>query len=187
MKQAKSAFQIVGGMIQYTNAKFADEVIQIKNDCEGSWGEAIYQIVDSVKYFQHKYLHGYLLPDICFTMGETDSDYVKQFVLKTKFLYRDIPDGDIKKIPNKHLKNCRIVTRLEDEKEVVKGYIPSTTVLTFDEMNQFLKDCENLLIFDLNSNVGRAGDNQTEALQARGMANLKDMVGSRQEDLFNDK
>jgi hypothetical protein len=182
IKHAKSSFQVVGGKISFTVDDFMRKLGEFALDFEGQWGEAYFEIIDSVQHFQHRYLYGYLLPDIAFALGETDIEYVKQFVLKPKFLFRELPDGDWKKIPSKYASKCRVII---DGKKV-RGYIPSTSTLKFEEMDKFLKDCENFLTLDLNGCVGMAKENQTEAMQARGMANLKDMVGTRQESLFSE-
>jgi hypothetical protein len=162
-KQAKSSFQIVAGKINFTVDDFMKKLGEFALNFEGQRGEVNFEIVDSVQHFQHKYLYGFLLPDVAFALGETDIEYVKQFILKPKFLFRALPDGDWKQIPAKYASKCRIIV----DGEKVRGYIPSTSALKFDEMDKFLKDCENFLTLELNGCVGMAKENQVEALECR--------------------
>ena len=178
IKKAISEFRIIGGRVVYSNDEFEHDFKTMKDDNEGEYGEAHYEIINSVQHFQHKYLYGYLLPDITHAMGETDSEYVKQFILKPKFLLWQIPDGDFRKIPSKHMSGCRICTNINpDGEEVVIGYIPSTSKLNFDEMAKFIQDCENFLLLDCNGSVGMSAGSkqdsvQVEALRARELAKI---------------
>jgi hypothetical protein len=190
IKQAKSSFQIIAGKIVFTVDDFMKKLGEFALNFEGQWGEAYFEIVDSVQYFQHKYYRGYLLPEVAYLYSETE-DYTHNWILKPEFLFFSLPDGDVKKIPNKHLKNCRIITRMEKENhgpdakeiEVVKGYIPSTAVLTFDEMKDYIIKVENRLISDQQGRLG-AVKNEKEANHYRGLANMTEIIGARQESLF---
>ena len=180
MKLVKSEFKIVAGRLLYTNNDFEKQIVAMKDKHEGEFGEVIFEIVDKVQHFQHRYYRGYLLPDVTFALGEIDQSYVHEFILKPKFLARKIEDHDWHNIPNKHRSNCRIITRIitnqgGEKEEVPDEYCPSTGVLTYDEMAQYIKDVENFLTLELNGCVGMsAGQDfekqQAEALDAREMA-----------------
>lgn len=164
MKKVKSVFKIQDDKIIYMSKTFNDDIVALKKNAD-AWGEVTFEIIDKVAYFQHKYLHGYLLKDIAFALGETNTEYVKQFILKPKFLFRKV--NDWKEIPSKYANKCRII--VEDNQ--VTGYIPSTTSLTFDEMKAFLIECENFLIFGLNGCVGMDCD-EKNAMAYRDFANM---------------
>ena len=180
MKKVKSAFQIRNNKIIYISKTFEEDIQKLKKH-DDAWGEVVFEIVDKVAYFQHKFLHGYLLPDITFALGEKDLEYVKQFILKPKFLFRPVKDWI--DIPTKYANKCRVI--IEDD--VVTGYVPSTTALTYDEMKAFLEECENFLTYGLNGCIGMHDTSpnnkrtQEEAMQTRELAGMYD---EKQGDLF---
>ena len=99
-----------------------------------------YEAIDSVRHYQHKYFHGYLLPDLTDAMG----DYDARNVLKEMFLKTSITS--FKDIPQRHGKNCVIMV---NDKGEPLHYTPSMSVLSLKEMDIFIKRCENFLIHDL--------------------------------------
>jgi hypothetical protein len=175
-KKVKSAFQIRDNTITYASKTFESDIMELKKN-NNSWGEVVFEVVDKVAYFQHKYLHGFLLPDIMDALGETDPEYVKQFILKPKFLFRPVTDW--KEIPNKYANKCRII--IEDNK--VTGYVPSTTTLKYDEMKAFLVECENFLFYGLNGSIGV--EKQEDAKLCREMAEMPEII--YQQELFEEE
>jgi len=99
-----------------------------------------YEAIDSVRYYQHKYFHGYLLPDLIDAMG----DYNARKLLKEMFLKTSIISFD--EIPQRHGKNCVIVVNEEGNP---LHYTPSMSVLSLKEMDVFIKRCELFLVDDL--------------------------------------
>lgn len=144
-----STFQIIGARFNYLNNDFEKEIHELKDKHEGAWGECTYEIIDKVKYFQHKYYRGFLLPDITFAMGEVDQEQV-HIELKKDFLFKKIDSGDYNDIPKKHRSRSIIVVQVVDLADVVVGYIPSTANLTYKKMKEFIEKCEHRLFVDLN-------------------------------------
>jgi hypothetical protein len=138
--KVKSTFQIIGGRIAYSNKDFEKEFAQMKENHEGEHGEVIFEIIDQVRYFQHKYYRGFLLPDVAFFFCE-DEYYVHEVELKQRFLFREVMNNDWENIPSKYRGKCRIV--MQDD--IVIGYIPSTGALTYQEMKDYILQVENLL------------------------------------------
>lgn len=129
------------GVMQFSNtalkrlAKFRNANI-LKN------GEVTLEIADRPEYYQHKYYRGWVLPFIAESQCEQDLTYLHEFVLKREFLYFEI--NDLKDIPEKHRRRCRVVTKEIEGKEKVVAYIPSTAILTFEEMKKFIEQTETL-------------------------------------------
>ena len=69
------------------------------------------------------------------------------------------------------------------EGDKVIGYVPSTTVLKYEEMKTFLVQCENFLFYDLNGSIGI--EKQEEAKHYRELAEMPDII--YQQELFDDK
>jgi len=103
-----------------------------------------YEVIDRALYYQHKYYRGFLLLDVSEACGERDLEYVHEKILKRQFLYFDI--YDISQIPKYHRKDVQIYLSSDN---VVVGYVPSTGVLTFEEMKTYILKVENFLFMDL--------------------------------------
>jgi hypothetical protein len=140
--------QIRDKRIIYLDPKANERFQEFKSLNDGSWITVVYESHNAVAYFQHKYFHGYVLPQICEAMGEKDQAYVKEFVLKEQYLYS--PVSSYSEIPPRHRKRLRVITeRIVDSEtgEVsskIVGYIPSTSVIDFKTMRDFILWCENL-------------------------------------------
>lgn len=111
-----------------------------------------YELHSGVKYWQHEYFHGYVLPDIARGQGETNLGNLKEFVLKEEYLKFKV--SDLRDIPKRHLKKCRILQR---EVESLDGtiytqyeYVPSLSVISEKEYRQFIKTCEEVRDYLIN-------------------------------------
>jgi len=135
------------GVMQFSNTalkrldKFRNANI-LKN------GEVTLEIVDRPEYYQHKFYRKWILEPIAEAQGEKDLGYLHEFIIKKEFLYFEI--NDLRDIPEKHRRRCRVLTKEVDgenegEKvEKVVAYIPSTAILTFEEMKKFIEQTEAL-------------------------------------------
>lgn len=138
--------QILNGETVYFDPKFKEKTREFKQLHEGGFVNIVIEAHSAVAYFQHKYFHGFVLPQICEAMGEKDESYVKEFVLKQEMLFRAVES--VKEIPVRHRRKCRTVSveYKEPESDKIKnkiiGYVPSTTTLDFKEMRDFIKWCE---------------------------------------------
>jgi hypothetical protein len=146
--QLKLLFDIIGKQIVYHDKNYKDKIEEYKNQFDGKSGELTFVISDGPEYWQHKYLHGYLLPSIAEAQGEVDLVYLKEYVLKQEFLFFTV--NELKEIPSRHIKRARIIERQMVDaggeiKTKVVGYIPSTTTLKFDEMKEFILKCEQVM------------------------------------------
>ena len=129
---------------------------------------------DDPLYHQHKFYRGTLLPDIADAMGEKDLQYVHIFVLKKEFLYIDV--DNFNGIPAKYRSKAFVFYReienfnnVSDKRVEVVGFVPSTSDLTKEEFDEFIKKCENRLFVDLDGHIGQ-GDtikNQQEHIDLR--------------------
>lgn len=95
-------------------------------------------VPDGVRYWQHKYYRGFVLPDIALGMGENDIEYLHEFVLKQQFLFFTVKD--YKDIPARHHKGIRIIM---DNDQVI-GYVPSMSAINYDEGKAFILKCEEV-------------------------------------------
>lgn len=140
----------------YYNPEFHKIFSDFKLCKEDKEFELIISIVDTPKYFQHKYYRGKLLPAITKHSGEYDN-YKQHILLKSEFLYEEI--DDIKDIPTNQKESgifiiqksdlnserlakypCSLIKGIilvMDENKLV-GYIKSTSKLTYDEMKKYI-------------------------------------------------
>ena len=121
------------------------ELKEFKKINHGKQVDVTIEIADTVQYYQHKYYRGYVLDAIAKAQGELDLDYLHEFVLKDQFLFFEV--NDIKEIPKRHYKRCRITYRevIQPDGEIITkitGYVPSTSVLNFEEMLEYILKCE---------------------------------------------
>lgn len=129
--------------------------IEIKN------GKCINYTLDNISYAQHRLYRGILLPAITEAMGESNNQYVHDFILKPEWIYRSsgkyyILVNYYSEIPEKHQGTARIIerTNFENNKLNVKiiGYIPSMAKFTRAETKDYLKFCECILD-EINGNI----------------------------------
>lgn len=145
--ELKIVFDIYNGVWMYKDRKAREKIAEFKKTHEGKSGEITFKINEGVEYWQHKYFHGFILPVIAEGQGEKDLGYLKEYVLKQEFLFS--PVSNLKEIPSRHRQTCRII-----ECEVIKpggeiavelkGYVPSTTTLSFEEFKDFILKCEHI-------------------------------------------
>jgi hypothetical protein len=138
---------IENGKIKYKSDKATDKLNKFKDENNLKDVDVSFEIIDHPQYWQHKYFHGFVLPQICMGMGESNLDYVCEFVLKEQLLFVSIESE--RDIPSKHSSRCRIISeRHIDSNGEVKtkllGYIPSRSVLTFKEYKDFIIKCEEI-------------------------------------------
>lgn len=128
-----------------------------------------YEIVDTVKNHQWKYIYGNklvkggfgLYHSICQAMGEADIDYV-DWICKRRFLFESV--NDFKEIPKKYVSNCQMI--IEGDK--IKGYVKAKRDLTQKEIRNYIQQCEQLLFVDLNGRI--EGENIKDVHELRALA-----------------
>ena len=144
--KVKSSFQIIDQKIIYMNKNFMAEIETLKAN-DGQYGECVFEIIDRVQHFQHKYYRGPLIDEICGKVGERDTEYI-HFEMKKKFLYREVESA--KDIKSRYRGRC--IVFMNDNAEV-KAYIPSTGDLTFEEMRDYILKVEEFLIHEINGSM----------------------------------
>jgi len=163
-KELKLNCRIQDGKIEYYDFDFRKKIDDFKAGKDGKNINIIFQPADSVEYYQMKFYRGYLLPDVAHFMGEKDSNYVHNFVLKKDFLLVKIDLNDVKSIPARYRARCILLCEQRDIgdgelKDVIWAYIPSTADLTYDEMKVFIEKVEHRLFADLNGRLGEVDEN----------------------------
>lgn len=126
--------------------------IDIKN------GKCINYITDNISHAQHRLYRGLLLPALTEALGESNNQYVHDFILKPEFIYRQTGKyyyevTCYEDIPLKH----RSTARINSERVTIDkfgepcteiqfyGYIPSMANYTKAETKSYLRFCEILL------------------------------------------
>ena len=110
-----------------------------------------FEIADGVQYFQHKYYRSCVLPALADCYGESNKQYLHDYVVKPEYFYQKtgeyfIPVEGYDAIPKKHQARSRkIEIYTPEEKIAIIGYIPSTSNMTQKEMRSYILWCENLL------------------------------------------
>lgn len=128
---------IQGGQISY-NKDSLKNLKDFLQDHDSNDVDISLIIPDGVRYWQHKYYRGYVLPFIAEGQGEKDLEYLHEFILKQQFLF--FPVTDFREIPGRHAKGVRIIMQGND----VIGYVPSMAVLNFFEGKEFILKCEEI-------------------------------------------
>lgn len=126
--------------------------------------------IDNIKYYQHRYYRGCLLPSITEAMGEISNQYVHDFKLKPYWLFETIGSAyyeyaDYSEIPQKFQESAKI-WQLDNSHYAV---IPSMSRFTIKEGKSFIQFCEKLLFVELNSHIKT--DVQDEAKYLKGKLN----------------
>ena len=172
MKVFKLNGKIENSKIEYYENNMASYK-KFKADNEGKHVDIIIEIMEKPEYFQHKYYRGGLLPAIAEASGEHNI-FLSHVLLKFEYLYNEI--GSIDEIPKKYMSSgIFFINEMDIESaenmvnipcqyiqgviiihgskgaisRIIKGYIPSTADLTYEEMKQYIKSCENRLFIDL--------------------------------------
>ena len=82
--------------------------INIKN------GKCIQFVTDNIKSSQHRFYRRLMLPAITEALGESNNQYVHDFILKPEWIYRQTGKYHIEidgysEIPDKHKSSARII------------------------------------------------------------------------------
>lgn len=152
MKKIIIPFEIDQNAAFVLSEKNRDKIKNFKKKNSLTSGEMTLEIAEGPEYWQHKhYRSKWLLGAITEAMGYVDEfgnmkdDFVHEFIIKPKFCF--CPISDVSEIPERHWKQkkkCRIVVKEIYGVEKVVGYIPSCANFTYDEMKNFILECEAL-------------------------------------------
>ena len=135
----------------------------LAKDCKNiniSNGRCLNYITDNISSASHRFYRGLLLPALTEAMGETNNQYVHEFILKPEWIYRQVGDyyypvTDFDDIPIKHQSSARFITRNEkilDRNNQTStiltfvGYIPSMASFTKAETKDYFLFCETMLM-----------------------------------------
>ena len=110
---------------------------------------------DNIRLAHHRLYRGFILPSITEAMGETNSNYVHEFILKPEFIFRQTGKyyyefKTFNDIPAK----WQDYGRIEDHSIV--GYwtaVPSMKTFTIKETMDYLRFCENLLYVEIGGSM----------------------------------
>ena len=110
---------------------------------------------DNIRLAQHRLYRGFILPSITEAMGETNNNYVHEFILKPEWInrkegryyYQYLKFNDI---PEKWQTSARIFI---DEDNIAWCVVPSMKTFTIKETMDYLKFCENLLYVEIGGNM----------------------------------
>jgi len=119
-------------------------------------GKCIDIVTNDISYSQHRLFRGLILPALAEAMGETNNQYVHDFILKPEWIYRQtgkyfIPVNNYNEIPDKHKGKCREIIEYSEGHEgepkcsLIIGYIPSMSQFTKADTKSFFLFCETLL------------------------------------------
>jgi len=137
---------IENGKIKYKSDKSENKLSKFKDDNNFKDVDISFEIIDRPQYWQHKYFHGFVLPQIAMGMGESNLDYLCEMVLKQQLLF--VPIESERDIPKRHIGKCRTVSKVQylDGEEIIItiGYVPSRSTLTFKEYKEFILKCEEI-------------------------------------------
>jgi hypothetical protein len=130
--------------------KFIENVCTVK-EISIIDGKCKNEIQDNIKYYQHKYFHGILLPEITDALGESSQSYVKRFILKPRWLHQTYGVAffeykTYEDIPPKYIKNGSSIWQLENGNYAV---LPSMSGFTIKEAKLFIDFSEKFLFLDL--------------------------------------
>jgi len=121
-------------------------------------GKCLKFATDNIKSSQHRLYRGLILPALTEALGESNNQYVHDFILKPEWIYRQIgkyyiPISCYADIPEKH----RATARINSERVTIDkfgepcteiqfyGYVPSMGNFTRAETKDYFRFCEVLL------------------------------------------
>lgn len=140
MKSSQSTLRLTANIVQgsllYSDPDYRKKLKEFKAVNEGFSCDVIFESHDNVRYWQHKYYRGFILPIIAEAQGEKDIDYLHEFILKERFLRFKVEDW--RDIPSRHRAGCRLM--MKDDKVIY--YVPSCAVLNYKEMREFILNTE---------------------------------------------
>jgi len=119
-------------------------------------GRCLKFATDNIKSSQHRFYRGLILPALTEALGESNNQYVHDFILKPEWIYRQTGEYYFKveeysDIPVKHQSSARILSEyIYKESPVIKecniyGYVPSMSNFTRAETKDYFIFCEVLL------------------------------------------
>jgi len=116
-------------------------------------GKCISEKRDSIKWYMHKYYRGFLLPALTDALGEVNTQYVHDFILKPEWIERATGARyliyyDYNEIPKKYTKDGGAnIYRFNDGKSF--AVLPSMSTFTIQEAKDFILFCERLLYVEI--------------------------------------
>lgn len=118
--------------------------ITIKN------GKCVNFSPDNITAAQHRLYRGLMLPALTEALGETNNQYVHDFILKPEWIYRKVgfyyyPVLKYDDIPKKYQARCRVVYDYDMNCQKIVGYVPSSANFTRAEAKDYFKFCEIML------------------------------------------
>jgi hypothetical protein len=153
--------KIKNGKIVYID-NFIEQIAELKkvDGIENREGEIIIDFKEKdVRWYQHKYYRGYVLPPIAEKAfnGRLRRAHLE---MKRQFLY--VPICDLDDIPEKHMDKCIIdstITKDENGNKTttINGYLPSMGSITHKEAAEFILKCEAFLFEFLEGAIEREG------------------------------
>ena len=133
--------------LNFHNSKCNAREISIVN------GKCLSEKRDSIKWYMHKYYRGYLLPAITDGMGETNTQYVHDFILKPEWIERStgkryLQYDNYNDIPAKYTKDGGAnIYRFNNGNSY--AVLPSMSTFTIAEAKEFLHFCEHVLNIEI--------------------------------------
>jgi len=107
---------------------------------------------DDISYLQHRFYRGLLLPAITEGIGETNTNFTHEFILKPEYIYRQTGEyfyrvNKFSDIPEKYQKNSRFIpanTTAQNEHSII-GYVPSMKTFTKHQTKEYFLFCDIML------------------------------------------
>ena len=104
---------------------------------------------DNIRLAQHRLYRGFILPSITEAMGETNGNYVHEFILKPEYIdrktgRRELWFASFNDMPERYQTSGRTFP-LDNG----YGHIPSMKTFTIKETMDYLRFCENLLYVEI--------------------------------------
>lgn len=135
--------------------KFIDNKCSVR-DIEIIDGRCKNEIRDSISYQQHRMYRGLLLPAICEAMGETNNNYVHEFILKPEWIERKTGERELwystfDDIPKKYQESGG--ARIFRINPCNFGVVPSMSTFTKQETKEYFTFCDYLLHIELNEAI----------------------------------
>ena len=165
LKKIITYFRVQKGQFVFLNRNI-DDFQKFLEDNEGKKGVREYRIEEEdVKYYQHKYYRGYLIPPIAKECFDND-EYRAHVEMKKMFLFMDIQDYE--KIPVKLKARCiPIWKNLDTGEDILIGILPSTGDLSKNDMREYMLKVEN---FGFEMAMYAITEENKEAIEIRNMA-----------------
>lgn len=120
-------------------------------------GKCLKFATDNISSASHRLYRGLILPALTEALGESNNQYVHDFILKPEWIYRQTGNYYFKvdkfdDIPIKHQGDCRVITIINSSgvhglhvDTKIVGFIPSMANFTRAETKDFFRFCEVLL------------------------------------------